>query len=473
MHGCSDIYLPCSTNMPSQRQVMKIRLQIAGLQAWIDRYFPCSFERGGPVLVVLGVFSALLYAYTNIWNEYKFENLAQNMMVLTFVISAWGQRHQLKSDPVFKLLILAAVIPWLLLGINALIDFETAFKYRSTNNLLKLFLFLPLAWWTGGSWAGARRMLVIAFLGLITAILLDPNLMQSLNSLWSGGRVDFEIRNAQHGALFFGLVLIFCLCSFSQRIQNEPRSTWVNALLILAGLIGLAGLLGTQTRAAYAGLFACGCVALVQILRQGKYLGQNRRSTVKGLLILALVAGLLAWSAKESVFNRVASESTSLQALLTGNLEELPFSSIGIRVHSWAEALKWIAERPVTGWGLKARTDVILLADQFPDDIRTRFGHLHNGYLEILIGFGAVGFILLCILWAVLLRRIKHAADKDLYAFALYGSVFFLVMNLFESFFIKSSGVFSMSLFMAAGYSRYLAISLDGRSRIEHKAAPD
>jgi hypothetical protein len=86
-----------------------------------------------------------------------------------------------------------------------------------------------------------------------------------------------------------------------------------------------------------------------------------------------------------------------------------------------------------------------------------------NGYLKILIGFGAVGFILLCILWAVLLRRIKFTAAKDLYAFALYGSVFFLVMNLFESFFIKSSDVFSMSLFIAAGYSQNLAKSLGGK----------
>jgi hypothetical protein len=60
-----------------------------------------------------------------------------------------------------------------------------------------------------------------------------------------------------------------------------------------------------------------------------------------------------------------------------------------------------------------------------------------SGYLKILIGFGAVGFILLCILWAVLLRRIKFTADKDLYAFALYGGVFFLVMNLFEPFFYQ------------------------------------
>ena len=183
----------------------------------------------------------------------------------------------------------------------------------------------------------------------------------------------------------------------------------------------------------------------------------------KSLVVLVLVAGLLTWSAKEIVYDRVVAENATISVLLAGNLQDLPFSSTGIRVHSWLESLKWIAEKPVTGWGKGARSDVIKLATQFPDNIRASYGHLHNGYLEILLGFGAVGFIFLCLFWGVLLRRIKFAADKDLYAFALYSSVFFLVMNMFESFLVKSSGIFAVSLFMAAGYSQYLARTADSK----------
>jgi len=441
--------------------VTRVQQQIKGLPAWIEHYFPCPFERGGSLLVIPGVISALVYVYTRIAFKGELLDLPQNVMVLTFFISVWSQRHQLKSDLVFQLMILAVVIPWVLFGINALIDYESAIKYRSVNDLLKLFLFLPLAWWTGGSWAGAVRMLAIAFLGLITAVVLDPNLIQSLNQLWSGVRVDFDIHNAQHGALFFGLVIIFCVCRFSQRVRNEPVLTWINALLFFAGLFGLIGLVGTQGRAALLGLFACGFIALVQGVRQGKLLGQKRMSA-KGVLFLVLVAGLLVWSAKDFLHDRLVAEKTSFHALLTGNLEELPFSSIGIRIHSWAEALKWIAERPVTGWGQKARSDVIPLGERFPDEFKAAgWGHLHNGYLEIVLGFGAVGFVFLCVLWVVLLRRIKLAASKDLYAFALYSSIFFLVLNMFESFFIYWSGEFAISLFMAGGYCQYLARSLD------------
>lgn len=440
------------------------------LSAWIERYFPCRFERGGSLLVIVGVFSTLLYVYTRIAFKDELRDLPQNLMTLTFFVSAWGQRHKLKSDLIFMLLILAILIPWLLFGINALIDYETANKYRSTNDLLKLFLFLPLAWWTGGSRAGAIRMLTIAFLGLITAIALDPNLMRSLSALWAGGRVDFAIYNAQHGALFFGLVIIFCACRLDQRVQNGLAVNWRNALLFIVGLVGLIGLVGTQTRAAFLGLFVTGFAAFVRRVRQGNFFAQNHLSKAKVVLVLVLVTGLLAWPAKEILHSRLTSENASFNALLTGNLEELPFSSVGVRVHSWLESLKWIAEKPITGWGLKAREDVIRLAEHFPDDVKAKYGHLHNGYLEILVGFGVVGFAFICVLWGVLLKRIKLAASPDLYAFALYSSIFFLFLNLFESFFTYSSGEFAISLFMAGGYCQYLARSLDNGSPSQNTA---
>jgi len=434
-----------------------------GLHTWIERYFPCPFERGGSLLVIVGVFSTLVYVYTRIPFKGELQDLPQNLMVLSFFISAWGQRHKLKSDLIFKLLILAILIPWLLFGINALIDYETAIRYHSANDLLKLFLFLPLAWWIGGSRAGAVRMLTIAFLGLATAVALDPNLMQSLSMLWAGQRVDFGIHNAQHGALFFGLVILFCVCSLSQQVQDKLALHWITALLVLVGLVSMIGLLGTQTRAAILGLLVTGFVALLLGIRKGSLFDRNHLSTAQGILVSVLVIGLLSWPAT-ILHNRLAADKTTFHVLLEGNLDEVPFGSAGLRIHSWAEALEWIAERPITGWGQKARSDVIQLSERFPDYVKDAgWGHLHNGYLEILLGFGAVGFVFVCVLWIVLLRRLKIAASNDLYAFALYSSIFFLVLNMFESFFIYWSGEFAIALFMAGGYCQYLARNLDSR----------
>ena len=67
------------------------------LHAWLERYFPCPFERGSSLLVIVGVFSTLLYVYTRIAFKGELRDLPQNLMVLTFLISAWGQRQKLKT----------------------------------------------------------------------------------------------------------------------------------------------------------------------------------------------------------------------------------------------------------------------------------------------------------------------------------------------------------------------------------------
>ena len=431
------------------------------LEACIQRYFPCSFDRGGSLLVVIGFTSTLVYVFCKIGFKHDLRDLPQNLMVLTFLISAWGQRQKLKSDLIVRLMLLAILIPWLLFAINALIDYEAAVKYRSVNDLLKLFLFLPLAWWIGGSRPGALRMLTIAFAGLVAAVAMDPNLGTSLAMLWAGQRVDFNIHNAQHGAMFFGLTVIFCACALSQRLHDQFAANRGNALLLITGLLCLAALLGTRTRAAIVGLLVAGLIAVLRTAWQKFGSRKNQQSRTRVVVVLLLLTGLLAWPAMKVLQSRLAQESVTLSALLAGNLDEVPFSSFGIRVHSWAEALKWIADRPVTGWGQKARTDVIQLSQSFPDEVKEiGFGHLHNGYLEILLGFGIVGFVFVAILWVVLWSRIRLAADNDLFAFALYGGIFFLVLNLSESFFIYWSGEFALALIMAGGYSQYLAKNL-------------
>jgi len=136
-------------------------------RALIERYFPCSFEGGHSLLVIIGALSALVYVFTRIGLHdqvrdlpvqvrdlpVQVRDLPLNLMWLTFLISAWGQRQQLKSDRVIHLLILAILIPWILFGISALIDYESAVKYRSANDLLRLFLSCP---WPGGSAAPTK-----------------------------------------------------------------------------------------------------------------------------------------------------------------------------------------------------------------------------------------------------------------------------------------------------------------------------
>ena len=187
-------------------------------------------------------------------------------------------------------------------------------------------------------------------------------------------------------------------------------------------------------------------------------LGMSSFAMIRNILVLLLVAGVLSWASIEILQKRGTADNTTFELLLSGNLQEIPYKSSGIRVHSWIEGLKWIAARPITGRGPEARRDVIPMAEHFPDDIKTRgFGHLHNGYLSNLLGFGAVGFIFIVICGIAVFKRIRLAASPDLYAFAFYGGIFFLLLNLFESFTKYWSGHLALALILAGGYSQYLA----------------
>ena len=429
------------------------------LDTQINRYLPCTYERGGKVLVSLGVLSALVYVFTSIFYRGEFHRFPGNLMTLTFLISAWQQRQQLKSDLIIRLLVLSVMLPLLLFAINTLIDFESAYKYKSLSDLSKLFFFLPLAWWLGGSKKAARNMLILTLLGFLMAILFDPALAQSIHNLWGGSRVDFHIHNAQHGALFFGLVFIISLIGYHQ-YRNESASPWETVFLFSACLVGLIGLVGTQTRAAYVGIFVCGFIAAVQAFRQRKCPTEKSRPIIRILAVSFILIALLAGFLKQVQDGRIARAQSDIYLLLENGAEQMPLTSTGIRVHSWLEAWEWIGKRPLTGWGRKARIDVIQMSDRFPDSIKATFGHLHNGYLEILIGTGFLGLIFITALMIALLKRIKSVSENHFYPIAFYGTVFFLVLNLFESFFFYWSGQFALSVIMAAGYSQYLAKQL-------------
>ena len=100
------------------------------------------------------------------------------------------------------------------------------------------------------------------------------------------------------------------------------------------------------------------------------------------------------------------------------------------------------------------------LAEHFPEETRTKYGHLHNGYLHVLLSFGAVGFIFLIVSAVAVFKRIRLAASPDLYIFAAYGGLFFLVLNLFESFVKYSTGHYALAIILAGGYSQYLSKTL-------------
>jgi len=434
-------------------------------QQWIDRYFPSAFDQGGPWLVSLGIIATIFYAFGKFWWPENFlRNLPESVMILTFLVSAWHYRKVLKRDWVFRLFGLSIVIPYLLFGLNYLIDAEAAQKYLVPDRLIRFFFFLPLAWWIGGSLRTGSRILLLTALGLLLAILLDPNLADSLKALGQGERVDFNLRNAQHTALYFGLVLIGCTAFLTQQKPlNQPGSRLF--LLCLLVLIALVGLWGSQTRAAFLAMLICALVALCRYLVK-HWRTHNRKSKISLAVVLLVAVALLWLPASKVVEQRFSAEQSTLQSLTAGDLDEIPFTSTGIRIHSWFESFHWIAAKPLTGWGLSARGEVIRQAEDFPAWVKQRYSHLHNSYLELLLAYGLVGLIFFVALMVILFRRIADFATTPAGKFARYGLLYLMVMSCFESYLMMWNGIFAMAIILAPAYSLYLGKSLGSPAEI-------
>lgn len=143
---------------------------------------------------------------------------------------------------------------------------------------------------------------------------------------------------------------------------------------------------------------------------------------------------------------RSLTESSVIDKVLSGDWENIPYTSVGIRVNLWRAALNRIEERPILGWSINGQSIAIKKTTWLPDNIRQTFGHLHNSYLSILTDYGLMGlsfyFIWFGWIFFSILRLVsKGTLGKDIGYFSITVLSFWSVVNLFESYLIFWTGV--------------------------------
>jgi O-antigen ligase len=151
-------------------------------------------------------------------------------------------------------------------------------------------------------------------------------------------------------------------------------------------------------------------------------------------------------------------EKEAIMAVASLNFDEVPYSSFGIRLHSWVAATDFIKKKPLLGWGSNGRGLVMEYTTWLPDSIGD-FGHLHNSYMEILVNYGIVGLIFYFSIWIVigkmLFKQIREGNTKKAVGY-LFATImcFWGVMNCFESFQNFWTGIFYFNIFMAGILSK-------------------
>jgi len=425
-----------------------------------NRWFPSTWDRGPNWLVWLGVISSFVAIFIKLWTPININRIPETLYTLPFFYALYKNFYWLKHDRIIHLFFAALLWPVVAFGIHYLQDPETALKYQKLDNLARLFLFVPIAWWLGGSTRTMGLYLGTAFSGLLLACLLDPNLAGTLKNLAAGKRIDFNILNAQHVALYFSIALIGLLSVSAHAFSTirSWRQVWKPVLWLLAVIICGTIIVGTQTRAAWLALTVCAGLWVLQIAwrYRNKTPGAKFLTTV---LILSACSAFLGYQFSDRILQRVQSEQETLNRVLTTDWDNIPYSSIGVRINTWIEAAHWISQKPIVGWGGDIRRDVFNQSERFPNWIKNRFGHFHNSLVEFSLAYGLPSLAIILWPFYYLVRYVglsKHSIPAWVQSFSLYAIAILLIMNLFESYFFFWSGIYAITAVLVVPYTLFL-----------------
>ena len=409
-------------------------------------------------LIAIGVLTTLFYIFSKPHFD-NFSDLNKVMLSITGLVSIIIYAKEVWKHHVFHMLwwaLLLAVCHWLFLTLTLPI---LADDYPKLDHIARLFLFIIFAWWLGGNTRNTLIFWGIASAAVVLAPWITGDGLADFQRGFLGERVGFGIRNVQHSAMFFGTVLLGLLI-FLPRLLLAPLQHWGKLILwALAFTIIIAGVIISQTRAAWLGVIA-GFSIVIFLL----FIRYRKSLTKKHLALIAVSSVCLAMFIiinSSLIIERATAELDTIQALLRGDWSSIPLSSsevrssVGERLYSWRAAIDMIAQRPLIGWGEQG---VEYLFDNIEYNQAhyqaLNFGHLHNLYLEITLQYGLVGLAAYAylLIWFIAnswfaWKRGDMPGDVLLFLYAFL--CFWSVINLFESYLIFWTGVFLFNVVMA------------------------
>ncbi|MDR9440497.1 MAG: O-antigen ligase family protein [Halomonas sp.] len=418
----------------------------------------------------MGVSALLLYAFLRVlWPAPG--GAAETLMALLGLVMVLAYGRGIRHGAATWLLAAAVAVQVLSWSLGYFHHPEWVAENPQIDRLAKLFIFIAVAWWLGGSTRNTFLMWALALVGLMLASFVQGDGVQEWLRGLQGQRVGFGVRNFQHGAMLFGILLLG-LVIFAPRLLSPGRwRAWraVGWCLALA-LATIAVLIG-QTRAVWLALVIALPLVFLGwwLVRRARGGSMNRRVLAAGLVLLLVALGS-ATAMKTLLLERVGQESRVMGMLLEGKVEALPYTSIGIRIHSWRAALEWIEERPLVGWGGEGRGLVMEHTPWLPEEIRQTFGHLHNYFLEVWVAYGLLGVtvIALLALWIGSATWRSWRAGIMPGDMALFGAGFFcywMVVNQFEAYNAFWTGVYAHNLVVGGLVTHYWRLQTSGATR--------
>ncbi|RBP83241.1 O-antigen ligase domain-containing protein [Marinomonas rhizomae] len=434
-------------------------MQPSALQNFFKRKTP---EEQPTWLILLGIASIAVYAFSRT----GFMDAAEISSAVATLTGFWGLYKYGKvvnSHILFRFIWVALIFQFISWALSVYVTPEWARETPQLDKITRWFTFIPLAWWVAQRKNAVWLIWGSAALGILISPWVTgegiPEIIRGLN----GERVFFGLRQQQHASLFFGIILIGLLC-FTKRVVALKQ--WLAIPLLLILLYCLLIVYINASRQAWLALLltALFMASFFTVKRLKKATGKQKL-IILTVFVLSIFSSATLILSSDKIVNRVMKEKEALSAIASLNFDNVPYSSFGIRLHSWVAATDFIKEKPVFGWGSNGRTLVMKHTKWLPDWVQEDFGHLHNTYIEMLVNFGIVGLAFYLFMWVYLTKSLfreihKGTIEKDIGYFFMSFLCFWSIMNCFEAYQNFWTGVFYFTVFVTGIQARVWRVKL-------------
>jgi len=409
------------------------------------------------ILAMIGIFSMSL----GMGGSKSLQNIGMALVLFSSLLAALPIWRKIRRDPMFYLVL--TFLAYLLIR-TVFAQFElpdlTDDHWDRARRMSRIILLPLVAYWISKKPHWLKHIFVFFAAGVLLAIFLG---------IWDSGIKQFFldhrrahfVLNPQRMGYVSGLTFVGLIIFRAQIIAWSRRyislfGAWV--LWTLFVCLIFQAFLASQARGAFLGLIIAS-VILMSVLFAKKFFAPHKSSETKIPSIIALTIVIListmAFFQKDIILQRFLAESDVVQQLVEGETDNLRLTSITIRNQLWKIGYNAWLEKPFFGWGTDGAQKIISQADA-PERVK-ELNHFHNTYLDILVRFGIVGFLLFGAIMHQLVKSLWNAYKNQKICsqtslLLVYGFLFFLLVNITETHLIPSWGWFMLALLGGSMY---------------------
>lgn len=337
--------------------------------------------------------------------------LGLSLVLVSFLGLLPRIRHELAQDTlVIAFLFFSAFIVWRAVAAELSMPRLATQQQASLWSWLGLWFFIPIGWQLRGRQKPIFRLLLLGLIGLLGGIAIHipwGNLPALLSGMRSGLGMPF-LATAMYTA-----VALLGWAGLARRVWGQKEARWHRTRIagwIFVTIVLLQILVIVQSRAVWLSLLVIFPIFIGIAFYPALRHQESKRRRFFGrpivLLLVVLIVGICAanW---HTFAKRFGEEHRTIKDIVTLNLDDVPKSSIGLRVYLARLGWQKLEQRPWMGWGPGVEATQDLSTARLP--FLARMAHLHDTYLETLVRLGTVGFLVAAACIILFIQRLSRA----------------------------------------------------------------